>query len=205
MEEASLTPRAGTPSSPADEPRPLTPAEKKRAKKARQKARQRAAKAAEGSAAAGDAASAASPAPAPAPAAAATATAASEPAAINPCGVPSPRLYFSLVSTGEDDSALLVLFGGELTTGKGRKARMQYYKETFIFAAATRAWYKVDTAAASPRARSGHHAALVHGAGESRTMYMFGGEYGNAKGTSFTHLKCACPHLAVAGPTATSR
>jgi len=202
MEEASLTPRAGT---PADEPRPLTPAEKKRAKKARQKARQRAAKAAEGSAAAGDAAAAASPAPAPAPAAAAAATAASEPAAINPCGVPSPRLYFSLVSTGEDDSALLVLFGGELTTGKGRKARMQYYKETFIFAAATRAWYKVDTAAASPRARSGHHAALVHGAGESRTMYMFGGEYGNAKGTSFTHLKCACPHLAVAGPTTTSR
>jgi len=205
MEEASLTPRAGTPSSPADGPRPLTPAEKKRAKKARQKARQRAAKAAEGSAAAGDAAAAASPAPAPAPAVAASATAASEPAAINPCGVPSPRLYFSLVSTGEDDSALLVLFGGELTTGKGRKARMQYYKETFIFAAATRAWYKVDTAAASPRARSGHHAALVHGAGESRTMYMFGGEYGNAKGTSFTHLKCACPHLAVAGPTATSR
>ena len=94
---------------------------------------------------------------------------------------------------------------GREDAGKGRKARMQYYKETFIFAAATRAWYKVDTAAASPRARSGHHAALVHGAGESRTMYMFGGEYGNAKGTSFTHLKCACPHLAVAGPTTTSR
>ena len=164
----------------------MTNAEKKRAKKARQKARQRAETLA-------DAADAADAAPAPEHARAAAPTPApvsSGPARVSPCGVPSPRLYFSMVASRHVDAESgihLVLFGGELMTGKGRSQRMQYFKDTLVFSVSSKAWAKVDTAACSPSARSGHHAAVV-GTGAAQTMYMFGGEFGNAKGTSFTHL-----------------
>jgi hypothetical protein len=183
---------------PEQEPAPMTAAEKKKAKKARQKARQRAETLAaeESGADAGDggggadalvapggAAQPSTPAPAPVPGP-------SSPAAMAPCAVPSPRLYFSMVAARHVDAGsdvYLVLFGGELMTGKGRSQRIQYFKDTLVFSVVSRSWTKVDTSACSPSARSGHHATVV-GAGTAKTMYMFGGEFGNAKGTSFTHL-----------------
>jgi hypothetical protein len=182
---------------PEPEPRPMTPmtpAEKKKAKKARQKARQRAEKLA--AAGGGDGASAptaagpAADADADAAAAAAPTLDPAGPAGVTPCGVPSPRLYFSMVAATHVDAGSdthLVIFGGELLSGKGRSQRMQYFKDTMVFSVATKVWAKVDTSSCSPSARSGHHASIV-GAGAARKMYMFGGEYGNAKGTSFTHL-----------------
>jgi hypothetical protein len=175
---------------PEPEPKAMTAAEKKKAKKARQKARQRAEKLAaeESGAAAGDGGADALVASgdkvqpiAPDP---------SGPAAVAPCGVPSPRLYFSMVAARHVDAGsdvYLLLFGGELMSGKGRSQRIQYFKDTLVFSVASKAWAKVDTSSCSPSARSGHHAAVV-GAGAVQTMYMFGGEFGNAKGTSFTHL-----------------
>ena len=173
---------------PEPEPEPqgesaMTNAEKKRAKKARQKARQRAEALAGGADAPAPAGGADAPAPAPV-------LDTSGPAGVSPCGVPSPRLYFSMVASRHVDAESdihLVLFGGELMTGKGRSQRMQYFKDTMVFSVGNKTWAKVDTAACSPSARSGHHAAVV-GAGAAQTMYMFGGEFGNAKGTSFTHL-----------------
>ena len=103
---------------------------------------------------------------------------------------PSPRLYFSMVAARNVDAgsdSYLVIFGGELMSGKGRSQRIRYFKDTFVFSVGSKVWAKVDTASCSPSARSGHHAAVV-GAGAAQTMYLFGGEFGNAKGTSFTHL-----------------
>ena len=165
----------------------MTAAEKQKAKKARQKARKRAEQLAAADGGGGAAVPMTPREPAPA-----AAVDLSVPAAVVPCGVPSPRLYFSLVAApaGAEEAGadtLLVVFGGELQTGKGRSERMQFFKDTFVFSVANKAWAKVDTSSCSPGARSAHHASVVGAAG-ARVMYMFGGEVGNAKGTSFTHL-----------------
>ena len=117
---------------------------------------------------------------------------AGRPVELEPCPPPPGRVYFSAVSTfadgaGPDD---IIIFGGERTEGRGRKAETKFFKDTFRIAASeeggkvTHRWLRWPRDAPSPSGRSGHHSCLAAGAYSSR-MYMFGGEWANSKATRF--------------------
>jgi N-acetylneuraminic acid mutarotase len=89
---------------------------------------------------------------------------------------------------GSAATARLILFGGELTTGKGRAQRCTFFNDTFVFSVAEHRWRRLVHGGGEllPAARSAHHAGVV-GGGSTATMWTFGGECSNAKMTSFRH------------------
>eukprot|EP01050_Picozoa_sp_SAG11_P009398 SAG11_NODE_879_length_6759_cov_5.103904_1_plen_227_part_00 len=105
---------------------------------------------------------------------------------LEPCPPPGPRVYFSTVSTSEAeaDAADIIIFGGELTEGRGRKATTKFFGDTFRFSAAAHTWCRWPRDAEAPSPRSGHHSCLAMAGSR---MYTFGGEWANAKGTKFFH------------------
>eukprot|EP01052_Picozoa_sp_SAG31_P025915 SAG31_NODE_2308_length_5966_cov_3.586330_4_plen_372_part_00 len=99
------------------------------------------------------------------------------------CAPPCARVYFSACSE-QYPSRNVIIFGGERTEGRGRKAETKFYKDTYRFCASDGSWRCWPKDARSPSPRSGHHSCFCSAL---NIMYTFGGEWSNAKGTRFVH------------------
>ncbi|KAF2501772.1 galactose oxidase, partial [Lophium mytilinum] len=95
-----------------------------------------------------------------------------------PCEPPSPRVSSTFIANPASDNELL-LFGGEYYNG----ATASFYNDLFIYNISKDSW-RLVTSPNSPLPRSGH--AWCRG-GNTKDIYLFGGEFSSPKQGTFYH------------------